>query len=153
MGKVHSLFRRLPADRDHGGAGRGNAQLRPDEAGRSARPTNRPASLCGGAIASGQCAGHAVEHGGLPDQAEARRAGAQARNESVAPPPATTALGALLAHITKGADAQTFQPMNVNFGLFPPLEADARGRDRKRLMAHRALADLELWLGIRAAAE
>jgi methylenetetrahydrofolate--tRNA-(uracil-5-)-methyltransferase len=62
-------------------------------------------------------------------------------------------LGALLAHITKGADAQTFQPMNVNFGLFPPLETDVRGRDRKKLMAHRALADLDLWLGRKAAAE
>jgi methylenetetrahydrofolate--tRNA-(uracil-5-)-methyltransferase len=82
-----------------------------------------------------------------------RFAAAQARGETIAPPPSTTALGALLAHITKGADAQTFQPMNINFGLFPPLEADARGRDRKKLMAHRALADLDLWLGQRAAAE
>jgi methylenetetrahydrofolate--tRNA-(uracil-5-)-methyltransferase len=82
-----------------------------------------------------------------------RFAAAQAHGETIAPPPSTTALGALLAHITKGADAQTFQPMNVNFGLFPPLETDTRGRDRKKLMAHRALADLELWLGHRAAAE
>jgi methylenetetrahydrofolate--tRNA-(uracil-5-)-methyltransferase len=80
-------------------------------------------------------------------------AAGQARGEIIAPPPSTTALGALLAHITKGADAQTFQPMNVNFGLFPPLETDTRGRDRKKLMAHRALADLDLWLGCRAAAE
>ncbi|HYK81466.1 MAG TPA: methylenetetrahydrofolate--tRNA-(uracil(54)-C(5))-methyltransferase (FADH(2)-oxidizing) TrmFO [Micropepsaceae bacterium] len=82
-----------------------------------------------------------------------RFAAAQAHGETIAPPPSTTALGALLVHITKGADAQTFQPMNVNFGLFPPLETDTRGRDRKKLMAHRALADLGLWLGHRAAAE
>ena len=82
-----------------------------------------------------------------------RFASAQAHDEPAPPPPSTTALGALLAHITKGADAQTFQPMNVNFGLFPPLETDTRGRDRKKLMAHRALADLDLWLGRRAAAE
>jgi methylenetetrahydrofolate--tRNA-(uracil-5-)-methyltransferase len=81
-----------------------------------------------------------------------RFAAAQARNKSVSAPSPTTALGALLAHITGGADVQTFQPMNVNFGLFPPLEADARGRDRKKLMAHRALADLEVWLGRPSAA-
>ena len=69
--------------------------------------------------------------------------------------PATTALGALLAHITKGADAKTFQPMNINFGLFPPLDGTrTRGRDRKKAMAHRALADLDAWLApARAAAE
>lgn len=71
-------------------------------------------------------------------------------------PPATTALGALLNHITRGADAKTFQPMNINFGLFPELPASvrARGRDRKRALAERALADLEAWLGAsREAAE
>ncbi len=83
-----------------------------------------------------------------------RFAAAQSREEIIAGPPPTTALGALLAHITKGADAATFQPMNINFGLFPPMdETRVRGRDRKRLMAHRALADLELWLGRKAAAE
>ncbi|MBV9990274.1 MAG: methylenetetrahydrofolate--tRNA-(uracil(54)-C(5))-methyltransferase (FADH(2)-oxidizing) TrmFO [Alphaproteobacteria bacterium] len=61
------------------------------------------------------------------------------------PPPPTTAFGALLAHITGGADAKTFQPMNVNFGLFPELKG-ARGKDRKRAMAERALADLAAWL-------
>jgi methylenetetrahydrofolate--tRNA-(uracil-5-)-methyltransferase len=80
-------------------------------------------------------------------------AGRFAAGLSAAPPP-TTALGALLAHITRGADADTFQPMNVNFGLFPPLEGKAaRGRDRKKAMAHRALADLDAWLGHREAAE
>jgi methylenetetrahydrofolate--tRNA-(uracil-5-)-methyltransferase len=74
----------------------------------------------------------------------------------IASPPPTTALGALVAHITTGADAKTFQPMNVNFGLFPDLATSerVRGRDRKKVMAHRALADLDVWLGhVRAAAE
>jgi len=64
------------------------------------------------------------------------------------PPPATTALGALLAHITGGGDAKTFQPMNVNFGLFPPLSPDpGRHADRKPLYARRALTDLDSWRG------
>jgi methylenetetrahydrofolate--tRNA-(uracil-5-)-methyltransferase len=82
-----------------------------------------------------------------------RFAAAGTRGHEMASPPVTTALGALVAHITKGADAATFQPMNVNFGLFPPLETDTRGRDRKKLMAHRALADFDAWLGRKAAAE
>ena len=81
-------------------------------------------------------------------------AAAGRRAEVLAPPPPTTALGALLSHITRGADATTFQPMNVNFGLFPPLDETAiRGRDRKRVMARRALADLDAWRGRKAAAE
>ncbi|MGF7205711.1 methylenetetrahydrofolate--tRNA-(uracil-5-)-methyltransferase [Skermanella aerolata] len=65
---------------------------------------------------------------------------------SVSPPP-TTALGALLNHITGGAEAETFQPMNVNFGLFPDLEGKIKGRDRKLAFTRRALADLDGWLG------
>jgi methylenetetrahydrofolate--tRNA-(uracil-5-)-methyltransferase len=65
-------------------------------------------------------------------------------------PPATTAMGALLGHITGGADASTFQPMNVNFGLFPPLPSaeggNARGKERKQLLARRALRDVDRWL-------
>jgi methylenetetrahydrofolate--tRNA-(uracil-5-)-methyltransferase len=66
---------------------------------------------------------------------------------AVEPPPPTTAFGALLAHITGGADAKTFQPMNVNFGLFPEPLVGTRGKDRKRAQAHRAISDLESWLG------
>jgi methylenetetrahydrofolate--tRNA-(uracil-5-)-methyltransferase len=62
------------------------------------------------------------------------------------PPPPTTALGALLAHITLGAEAETFQPMNVNFGLFPAPSPGPRGKDRKKAMSARALADLAGWL-------
>ena len=68
-------------------------------------------------------------------------------------PPETTSMGAILAHVTGGADAETFQPMNANFGLFPPLETDdlpkkqrPRGRDRKIKLSERALADLTVWL-------
>ena len=69
-------------------------------------------------------------------------------------PPDTTALGALLAHITGGASAETFQPMNVNFGLFPPIEGRHKGRERKRAYAIRARSDLEGWLAAgRMAAE
>jgi methylenetetrahydrofolate--tRNA-(uracil-5-)-methyltransferase len=83
-----------------------------------------------------------------------RFASADMLGTAASPPPVTTAFGALLAHITGGADARTFQPMNVNFGLFPEPPAKTRGKDRKRSQAHRALADLQTWLGAaKAAAE
>jgi methylenetetrahydrofolate--tRNA-(uracil-5-)-methyltransferase len=77
-----------------------------------------------------------------------RFAAAEASGKISPPPPATTAFGALLAHITGGADARTFQPMNVNFGLFPPLSAlkKIKGKDRKQAMSERALEDLSAWL-------
>lgn len=62
------------------------------------------------------------------------------------PPPPTTALGALLGHITSGADAETYQPMNVNFGLFPPLDEKVKKADRKRGYTDRARAGLAEWL-------
>ncbi len=65
---------------------------------------------------------------------------------AAAPPPPTTALGALLAHITRGAEAETFQPMNVNFGLFPPLGERLPRRTRRAGYCTRALADLGRWL-------
>ena len=73
-----------------------------------------------------------------------RFAAAERLERPIVAPPATTALGALLGHITGGADAETFQPMNVNFGLFPPIEG--RGRDRRRALSARAIAALDAWL-------
>lgn len=60
-------------------------------------------------------------------------------------PPSETALGALLTHITGGAEADSFQPMNINFGLFPPFEKRIPKKDRKRAYAERALEALESW--------
>ncbi len=87
-----------------------------------------------------------------------RFAAAERLGQVHAAPPATTAHGALLNHITGGAEAATFQPMNVNFGLFPPLELVAGKRlpkkARKPAMAARALDDLAAWqAGLSAAAE
>jgi methylenetetrahydrofolate--tRNA-(uracil-5-)-methyltransferase len=77
---------------------------------------------------------------------------------SMTPPPTNTALGGLLAHITTGhiegraieagtkAKADSFQPMNINFGLLPPLNQRMKKRDRKPAMSKRALLDLEAWL-------
>jgi len=77
-----------------------------------------------------------------------RFAAADRLGETLAPPPPTTALGALIAHITGGADATTFQPMNINFGLFPPMEERPRAKqERKPALARRALDDLAGWLG------
>ena len=80
------------------------------------------------------------------------------------PPPPTTALGALLNHITGGhlaakieGGTKSFQPMNVNFGLFPPLPPDHDSRlkknDRKPALSARALSDLDDWLGLAKPAE
>ena len=70
--------------------------------------------------------------------------------KTLTPPPDLTALGALLSHITIGADAETFQPMNINFGLFPPLEKKPgerppKGRDRKKAMSKRAMDAFDPW--------
>jgi methylenetetrahydrofolate--tRNA-(uracil-5-)-methyltransferase len=94
----------------------------------------------------------------------ARFAAAERHGGALVPPPPTTAHGALLAHITGGhietidAGPSSFQPMNVNFGLFPPIAApvapegrkfgrgSARNLARKSALSERALADLERWI-------
>ncbi|AXK80107.1 methylenetetrahydrofolate--tRNA-(uracil(54)-C(5))-methyltransferase (FADH(2)-oxidizing) TrmFO [Pseudolabrys taiwanensis] len=103
-----------------------------------------------------------------------RFAAAERRGEQLAPPPPTTAHGAVLAHITGGhietivSGPSSFQPMNVNFGLFPPLaeppefdrksklgRAKARELAKKSAISRRALTDLGTWIGAqtKAAAE
>jgi methylenetetrahydrofolate--tRNA-(uracil-5-)-methyltransferase len=94
----------------------------------------------------------------------ARFAAAERRGEVLVAPPPTTAHGALLAHITGGhietidAGPSSFQPMNVNFGLFPPIaepparegrkfgRGSAKNLARKSALSARALADLERWI-------
>jgi methylenetetrahydrofolate--tRNA-(uracil-5-)-methyltransferase len=90
-----------------------------------------------------------------------RMAAAENTGRSFRPPPATTALGALIGHITGGhleGGARSFQPMNINYGLLPPMEpprhddngrrlaGPERGRAKKKAMSLRALAALESWL-------
>src|SRR5436305_11645354 len=76
----------------------------------------------------------------------ARFTAAELRGESLSGPPAETAVGALLAHITGGAEAETFQPMNANFGLMPPLPGRWKRADRKKGYTDRARAALTEWL-------
>ena len=76
----------------------------------------------------------------------ARFAIAEQSGEMLLPPPAETALGALLGHITGGADAESFQPMNVNFGLMPPIVGRVKKADRKKLYTDRAREKLAEWL-------
>jgi len=79
-----------------------------------------------------------------------RMAAAELLGRDLAPPPPETAMGALITHITGGAEAKTFQPMNVNFGLFPPIDAKGgrRGRkDRYKAYTDRAKEAFAGWLG------
>lgn len=79
-----------------------------------------------------------------------RMAAAQIKGHVAQTPPDTTATGALITHISGGAEAKTFQPMNVNFGLFPPVEGQKGGRrgrkDRYKAYTDRAKADWTAWL-------
>jgi methylenetetrahydrofolate--tRNA-(uracil-5-)-methyltransferase len=96
-----------------------------------------------------------------------RLAAAERLGRPITLPPATTALGALATHITGGfmeGPKAAFQPMNINYGLLPPMEAPKhdgegrklqpqdRGRAKKRMMSERAVADLETWLTLETAA-
>jgi methylenetetrahydrofolate--tRNA-(uracil-5-)-methyltransferase len=75
-----------------------------------------------------------------------RFAAAELTGKTIAPPPVETALGALLGHITGLAEAETYQPMNVNFGLFPPIPGRTKKADRKKMYTDRAREALPGWL-------
>jgi len=100
-----------------------------------------------------------------------RFAAAERLGEDVVPPPPTTAFGSLLGHITGGhltddePGRRSFQPMNINFGLFPPISVERppgkklrgveKSQMKKRAMSARALKDFDTWLtsGAKQAAE
>ena len=80
-----------------------------------------------------------------------RFAAAEEQGREMSLPPLTTSLGALLNHVTGGANPETFQPMNVNFGLFPEPEKEygkkmPKGRDRKTLYSIRGRKALTEWM-------
>jgi len=81
-----------------------------------------------------------------------RFAAAEILEQDAILPPETTALGGILAHITGGADAETFQPMNINFGLLPPMDVRnergkrVKGKEKKAAVSARALEALDGWL-------
>ena len=71
---------------------------------------------------------------------------AEIRGHSFTPPPPTTALGALLGHITGDAERKDYQPMNVNFGLFPMPEGKVKKKERKLFYTERAKRDMAEWM-------
>ncbi|WP_267380721.1 MULTISPECIES: methylenetetrahydrofolate--tRNA-(uracil(54)-C(5))-methyltransferase (FADH(2)-oxidizing) TrmFO [unclassified Sphingomonas] len=90
------------------------------------------------------CEGY-IESAGIGLMA-GRFAAAELSGRTLAPPPVETALGALLGHITGGAEVETYQPMNVNFGLFPPIPGRTKKADRKRMYTDRGRAALAAWM-------
>jgi methylenetetrahydrofolate--tRNA-(uracil-5-)-methyltransferase len=76
----------------------------------------------------------------------ARFAASEHRGDAISAPPPETAIGALLAHITGGAEADGFQPMNINFGLMPPVAGHWKRADRKKAYTDRARLALNGWL-------
>ena len=75
-----------------------------------------------------------------------RFAAAESLNATFTPPGITTAMGSLINHITSGGNEDNFQPMNVNFGLFPPLEKKINKKARKAAYSKRAIQDFDTWL-------
>ena len=110
------------------------------------RLKSRPSLRFAGQITG--CEGY-IESAGIGLMA-GRFAAAELAGRTLAPPPVDTALGALLGHITGAATAETYQPMNVNFGLFPPIPGRTKKADRKRMYTDRARVSLAGWIGASA---
>ena len=141
------LFRTIPGLQDAefarlGGLHRNTFIRAPELLDPTLRLKSRPNLRFAGQITG--CEGY-IESAGVGLLA-GRFAAAELAGRTLAPPPPETALGALLHHITGAAVAETYQPMNVNFGLFPPIEGRTRKADRKRLYTDRGRAALAAWL-------
>lgn len=141
------LFRTIPGLENAefarlGGLHRNTFIRSPDLLDGSLRLKNRPNLRFAGQITG--CEGY-IESAAIGLLA-GRFAAAELLGRPLAPPPPETALGALLGHITGAANVETYQPMNVNFGLFPPIEGRSKKADRKRMYTDRARAALAAWV-------
>jgi len=141
------LFRTIPGLQNAefarlGGLHRNTFIRSPDLLDATLRLKARPNLRFAGQITG--CEGY-IESAGIGLLA-GRFAAAELRGQTLAPPPVETALGALLGHITGGAEASTYQPMNVNFGLFPPIAGRTKKADRKRMYTDRAREALAGWI-------
>jgi methylenetetrahydrofolate--tRNA-(uracil-5-)-methyltransferase len=146
-GEQVRIFRTIPALENAefarlGGIHRNSFIRSPELLDRELRLKSKPCIRFAGQITG--CEGY-VESAAIGLIA-ARFAAAEASGTSLPAPPNTTALGALLGHITGEANPATFQPMNVNFGLMPPLPERFRKADRKKAYTDRARAAFADWL-------
>jgi methylenetetrahydrofolate--tRNA-(uracil-5-)-methyltransferase len=141
------LFRTIPGLKNAefarlGGLHRNTFLRSPELLDPTLRLKNRPNIRFAGQITG--CEGY-VESAAVGLMA-GRFAIAELRGETLSPLPVETALGALLHHITGAAVAETYQPMNVNFGLMPPIPGRTKKADRKKMYTDRARAAMQGWL-------
>jgi methylenetetrahydrofolate--tRNA-(uracil-5-)-methyltransferase len=146
-GEQVRIFRTIPGLENAefarlGGIHRNSFIRSPELLDRELRLKSRPSIRFAGQITG--CEGY-VESAAIGLIA-ARFAAAEAQGSTLPAPPNTTALGALLGHITGDANPETFQPMNINFGLMPPLPERFRKADRKKAYTDRARAAFGDWL-------
>ena len=160
-GEQKRIFRTIPGLENAefarlGGMHRNTFIKSPELLDRNLRLKSRPSVRFAGQITG--CEGY-VESTAIGLLA-GRFASRERLEQDTTPPPNTTALGALLGHVTGDAEAETYQPMNINFGLFPPAEIDDRPPElrgkrlkrgdrkkaRKAAVCARALAALKVWM-------